>query len=868
MNFTLKCCGKSNPIGIDPDNVRLHFETDGSREASGYTIKIKEEASQKTVYKACCDGFTAWVPAAVLAEREVYSWQINATLPDGSTVVSQAGLFETGLRIWQGKWVGLDTQPGQVLEFRKEIAVESKPLKARLYICGVGYFRPKLNGMGLDDTYFIPPVTDYTTRPQFPETIHGHRITYYTYDVTQLLQTGSNVLSAEVSEGYYSNWEKALYEPLPDMSFGQPGLIYELHLQDQNGWKRIVSGTDTQVRITNAVSRLYAGDVIDFSREPGPYQPAKLLPEPDGVMTSPVCRDDRVRQILTPVKTWKTAEGTVYDFGINHSGGLQFTAFAPGKTTLHVRFAEVLNDNGSLNFETGAFHATHIYTDEPKDIYQENTYHLQAGSNTVAPGFGWFCYRYALIAFEDGVELQDVKSLFICMDVEQNGEFSCENSTLNRINDMFLQTLRCNMHSGVLSDCPHRERLPYTGDGALVMKSVCYNLSALDFYYKWFEDILDSQYEDGMIPNTAPHLGGGGGYAWGNALCVVTKQLYALTGDMTVARRGYDAIVRWLAYYQSKCDENYIVRANSHSWMLGDWLAPGVVCSDVHYISTVCYLQAVKTAAFIAKLLDTQSCSKWEALQNRIIEGINRVFFDEKKCTYGNGVQGENMLALAEGIVPEVYRKKMETQLCHHYTEETDYHLDTGIVLTPVLINYLTENGFRDIAYRIMTAKTYPSYYYLMEGDTTFSEHWSKKWPDYYIGEPGNSKLVSGGGDLSHCHPMYGSVAAWLYERVAGLDLSEMHQKQVLVKPYFMDRLAWAKAEKNTAFGKVSVDWSNRDGKCRLQLQIPGDLKALCCFPAVCGSLTDTVTGKRYTPDADGYYRFTLEAGQRTLLGE
>ncbi len=867
MNFSLKCCGRENPIGIDPGNVRLHFETDGNREISSFTIEIKEQSSQKTVCSLSENGFTVWVPADVLEEKTAYIWQVKALLSDGSAVISQPGTFETGLQKWQGVWIGLDTEPGQVLEFRKSITVETKPLKARLYICGLGYFQAKLNGLRLDDTYFTPPVTDYTPRPQYPHPLSGHHITYYTYDVTQLLQAGDNVLSAEISDGYYSNWEKAGYEPIPDVSFGQNGLIYELHLEEETGLRRIVSGRDTDVRITNAVSQLYAGDVIDFTRQPEAYQPAKCIPAPVGTMTSPMCEDDRVYQVLPAVKSWKVKGGTVFDFGANHSGGLQFTALSKEKNTLTVRFAEVLNEDGSLNFETGAYHATHLETGEPKSIYQGNTYHLQAGRNSIAPGFSWFCYRYALILHGENVELQDVKSLFICMDLGQNGAFSCSDSTLNRINHMFLQTLRCNMHSGILSDCPHRERLPYTGDGGVVMKSVYYNLSALDFYYKWFRDILDSQYENGMIPNTAANLGGGGGYAWGNALCIVTKQLYALTGDMTIAHRGYEAVQKWLGYYESKRDADFIIRSNSHTWLLGDWLAPEVVTSNVYYISTVCYLQAAKTALFLAEILEPADCEKWQRLIVSITDGINRVFFDKEKLTYGNGVQGENMLALAEDIVPELYQKQMQQALRQHYTVETEYHLDTGIVLTPVLINYLTDHGFRAVAYQIMTAKTYPSYFSLMEGDTTFSEHWSKKWPDYYFGEPGNSRLVKGGGDLSHCHPMFGSVAAWLYERVAGLDLSELYLHTVHIKPFFMDSLDWAKAHKKTAYGEAAVEWSKKEKQLQLQLQIPGSLSGQCCFPAICDSLTDSVTGQCYHPDADGYFRFRISAGHRTLIG-
>lgn len=860
MKFLLKCCGREAPLGVDPENVRLHFETDGTREITACTIQISQYDTGQTVCSLSCEGYTAWVPAQYLRPCTGYCWQVRAALADGSVLTSEPGFFETGLQQWQGQWIGLPAPDGQVLEFRKEITLSARPEKARLYICGLGFFAAQLNGCDLDQSYFVPPVTNFTYRPQFPDRDSGYRVTYYTYDVTALLQPGSNVLTAQVSDGYYSHWEKFMFEPLPDMTFGQPGLIYELHIRDGEGEHRFVSDPTTCVRPGNGISRLYAGDQIDYTAELSAYTPAVPVTPPTGVLTAPECPEDRVIRELKPVASWKTPEGTVYDFGINHSGGLRLRATAPEETTLHIQFAEVLNPDGSVNVETGTWHAPHIITGETRSIYQQSTYRLKKGENIIHPKFSWNCYRYALIS--DTAQITELSSLFIHMDLKDDGSFASAEPILGRIHEMFVHTLKCNMHSGCISDCPHRERLPYTGDGSLVMRSACYSLSAVDFFYKWFRDILDSQCADGKIPNTAPHLGGGGGYAWGNAVCVVTRQLYELTGDKTVARQGYEAIRRWIAYCQRNCDDSGVIRSNDHSWLLGDWLAPEVVTSDVYYISTVCYLQAVKTALFLAQALEEAEQEAWKALTVSITEAINRVFFDPEACAYGNGVQGENMLALAEQIVPPEYRQKMKEQLIRHYTVETDYHLDTGIVLTPVLINYLTENGMCDIAWRIMTAKTYPSYFSLMDNETTFSEHWSKQWPDYYIGEIGNSKLIKGGGDLSHCHPMYGSVVAWLYEKVAGLDLTKLYQKTVQITPYFMEYLPWAEAKKTTPWGEVTVHWSREEDGYAIRLSVPQGLTAQCCFPAVCHCLRDAATGRSYHPDRDGYFRFRLEAGQ------
>lgn len=866
MMMELRCCGEKAPIGVDKHNIRLSFTSCGSPER--YEIKVWEEATGRQVWQKEAD-LVSWVDPACLEEKTAYRWQVT----DKKDGTSEEARFETGPEQWQGRWIAGHGEEGRVLEFRRHFTLEQRPRKARLYVCGLGYFSPQLNGRDLEEAYFIPPVTEYTARASLLEegshAATGHRVTYYTYDITELLSAGENSLNVQVAGGYYSNQEKTDFEPQPDLSFGEPCLIFEIHMEDKNGdLRKLLSDTKTLVRCTNTLSQLFSGDRIDFTEEPGPFLPARLAKAPQGRMTSPQCPPDRLKETLTAVNTWEIPEGTVYDFGVNHSGGLRFTAEAEEETELVISYAEVLNEDGTLNMETAAWHGEHNDTGEKKHIYQQSVYRLKAGINEIAPRFSWFCYRYVLIPRCSKVRICSLHSLFIHTDIERDGSFECADPLLSRIDGVFQQTLLCNMHSGLVMDCPHREKVPYTGDGKLVMKSAFYGNDVGAYYYKWFRDILDAQTPEGLIPNSAPYYGGGGGYAWGNSLCTVAKQLYAWTGDPVVAEQGYAAIRKWLDYYESKRDENFTIRGNSHNWMLGDWLAPEPVISNVYYISTVCYLQAAKTALFFADILDPSACGKWRQLIGNINEGIQKVFFDEKALTFGNGVQGENMLALAEDIVPAAYKAPMEAALRHHYTVQTHYHLDTGIVLTPVLMDYLTENGFRDIAWELMTARTYPSYFNLMDGDTTFSEHWSKKWPDYYCGEPKKSRLVKGGGDLSHCHPMYGATVAWLYEKVAGLDLNTLYRREIHVTPYFMDRLAWAKAEKKTPFGQALVRWTGEDGRCRLEISVPAGLKAKCSFPACCGELINKQTGERYRPDETGFFRFALDGGSWELEAE
>lgn len=773
------------------------------------------------------------------------------------------------MNVKKARWIQAPGQSYNVKRFKKTFSIDQKINEAKLYICGLGYFKAFCNGRHLDDTYYQPLVTDYNHREQPENTLLGkstsHHYTYYIYDVTAHLQIGENVLEADVANGYYEDTDRLTCEP--DYSFGTAKLIYELQITTDDGIFYIASDTDTLVREQNYRSSLYVGDRVDFTKEAGDYVNSVPADAPDGEAVLPACQPDRVIRILAPVSVTELSDGLLYDFGENHSGGLRLTVDAKEGDELVIRYAEILGEDGKPNYETSAWHDEHPKTGDTMDIYQENHYILKEGSNEIAPMFSWFCYRYALLSMPQSTQVQKIESLFISMDMEKDGHFTCSEDVLVRTNKMFEQTLRCNMHSGLLTDCPHREKRPYTGDGQLVMKAAYYNLDATDFYYKWFQDLLDSQTEEGQIPNSAPDFGGGGGYAWGNALCSVTKQLYQFTGDEEVLRRGYPAIRRWIAFYDKHADADGIIRSNDHDWMLGDWLAPDTVVSNLYYINTVCYYLAMDMAQWIAQICAKDDVRMWEKKKAELADGINRVFFDEAKLQYGNGVQGEDVMALAAGIVQPAYKQALLEKVRYHYSVETDYHLDTGIILTPVLLDYLTEHGMRDIAYRLMTAKTYPSYYTLMEDDTTFAEHWSKKWPDYYYGNE-NSRFIKGGGDLSHCHPMYGSVCSWLYERVAGLDLTELYRKYVGIHPYFTDCLSDAAADKMTIYGKTSVAWSVSEDELKLRVQIPEELTGKVFFPSSYTTIQNQMTGESYQADEEGCFHFNIPSGTWEFIAQ
>lgn len=147
-----------------------------------------------------------------------------------------------------------------------------------------------------------------------------------------------------------------------------------------------------------------------------------------------------------------------------------------------------------------------------------------------------------------------------------------------------------------------------------------------------------------------------------------------------------------------------------------------------------------------------------------------------------------------------------------------------------------------------------------MKNETTFPEHWSKKWPDFYVGDIGNSKLVKGGGDLSHCHPMYGSVVSWLYEKVAGLDLSGLYEQVIKITPFFTEYLNEARASKLTPYGNVEIEWNCECDTLRIKTRIPNNLTGKLYFPSKHKKIKCLATGEIYEAK-NGFFDFEVKAG-------
>lgn len=712
-------------------------------------------------------------------------------------------------------WIEADEKSSNVLSFKKRFVSGRIESNVVLGICGLGFYEAYLNGERISDEYFKPVFTDYEERNVAMHRRGDHTVTVDFFDVTSLLRDGTNDLEILVGDGYYRNVDK---EKEPIVTFGEKKLIFEVF--DGKGESLVYSDADTLVSVTGKSSTLFFGDRWDFTADNPSYGRAKLALPVNGKFVRASVANDRAERILSPIAVRRSENGYVYDFRINHSGGLRFSVKGKRGSVLKIEYAEVLNEAGSLNLHTSRWEHYEASEDKTYFIDQTSEYKLSGGEDRIYPLFCWRCYRYVHVFCEEHFEIFDMNSVFIHTDLRQTGKFSCSDARLMKIYDAALLTIKNNLHAGTLNDCPHREKRAYTGDGQLVSEALLYTFDAEAFLSKWLDDILCSQRDNGQVPNSAPYICGGGGYAWGNAIVEIPELLYRSTGKIKYVSRAYDCVKHWVEY----CYKT-IAEKESHdygTWLLGDWLAPGITVFNIEFMSFLCLYRACDLTSRFAKLLKKdEDAAIYRKGTAYIGETINKKFFDAKSGNYCDGVQGENILPLYFGITQEVAKTLVLKNVEKTYKDNA-YHIDTGIVGTKYIFETLIANGLTDTAFDILTNESAPSFSDMLNGETTMSEHWSRKWPDYKLA--GGDIVVKGGGDLSHCHPMLCSVLTTLYKYVGGLDLTLLGEKKAVFAPVFYKRVEYASFEKETEDGKIRAAWKREGNTLKAELDIPQEI--------------------------------------------
>ena len=779
-----------NPMGIDVARPRFSWQLghdQRGQKQTAYQILVSTSPEVKTgdLWDSGRVESTQSVHVVYngkpLASAQTCYWKVRWWDSAGKpSPYSEAARFEMGLlnpKDWKGTWI---TGGGQL---RKEFVIKGAPTRARVYIAGLGYYELRINGRKVGDHVLDP---GWTTYPR--------RVLYVTYDVTSYLRQGPNAVAVMLGQG----------------KFDGRVLLFQLNIDTQGGEKRLEIASDTSWRVHPGPivsDSVYDGETYDARLEtpgwdmPGfsdaAWKPATAAEAPKGELSAQMMPPIRVVDTILPLKMTSPKPGVyVFDMGQNFSGWVRLRVRGPRGTEVRLRHAELLYDDGTLNVEN-------LRTARATDVY-----YLRGDPNgeVYEPRFTYHGFRYVEVSGYPGTPKPgDVMGAVVNSDVAATGGFAASKPILNEIQRLVYWGTRSNLHS-IPTDCNQRdERMGWMADAHLAAESAIYNFDMAAFYTNFLRNIRDVQASDGTVTDTVPHVWGRrpADPAWGAAYPLMAWYMYLYYGDRRILEQHYEGIKAWTDFLKSRAEDG-IVRY----YYYGDWApierTPGPLVSTFYY----CWSADITARAALI-LGKTDEAEEYLKLAASIRQAFHREFFNPATGSYANGTQTASLLPLYLNIVPDNLRSAIQSDLIGDIVYRNNTHLTTGIVGTKYLLPFLTRVGRSDLAYELATQTTYPSWGYMISrGATTLWELWQEK---------------TGPSMNSHNHPMFGSIGAWFYSALAGInpDAGAPGFERIRFEPQVVRDLQWVSGSIQTARGEVSCAWRREEQKLRIEITVP-----------------------------------------------
>jgi len=688
-----------------------------------------------------------------------------------------------------GKWVGCGTceAPWIFGEFMVEEAANRV-----IDICGLGFFELYINGKKVSEDVLVPVWSDYSARKgqrlKYPiRDERSYQVYFCRYDISEFLKEGMNTIEVLLGNGWYNQRER---NAEGEMWYGRPKLWFEMKEQENSDKVLLCSGEWLKWRPSNIIfNNIYIGEVQGFAWEHDAkaFAYVEETEAPEGMLRLQECPADRVIREVIPVLIGEKDGRKIYDAGENITGWVTCKEVEELGKKVTIRYAEELNEDNTLAFES---------TGGLKQVQKDE--YISAGKNDVcAPHFTWHGFRY----FDIDGAVEDICVQVVHSDVEVTGSFRCSDENINWLVEAYVRSRLGNMHCGVPMDCPHRERLGYTGDAQAVCGTDFWMLDGDAFYRKWMDDIAAGQCKNsGHVQHTAPFYGGGGGPGgWGGAMVLIPWAHYNRYKDSEILKRYYPNMCNYIRYMYSRCDENgLVVREEDKGWCLGDWCAPERVDIPTEFVNTYYLIRCLGVVLEIANIIGEQ-CPYSEEDLEKAKEVFRAQFYDPASNSYVGGIQGADSFALDIGLG----NGEMAEAMALRYKEEPAF--DTGFLGTGILIRQLFKQGYGDTAIKLLKSEA-PGQSYgwqRKQGATTLWERWN--------------------GYESHNHPMFGSPIQWLFEGLLGIQVKDVLE----IQPLFTEELEWAEGQAETVFGTVLVKWQHTEKGIALEVNIPCETKVI-----------------------------------------
>jgi alpha-L-rhamnosidase len=522
----------------------------------------------------------------------------------------------------------------------------------------------------------------------------------------------------------------------------------------------------------------------------------------------------RATELIHPLAVSEPRHGAhVFDMGQNFTGVIRIKATGPAGTIVTLRYAEVLTDSGELYTEA-------LRGARCQDRYIKATDDVE----TWQPRFTFHGFRFVEVeGLAAEPDLETVTGIVLHTAMERTGEIRTASEMVNKLAENIRWGQRSNFLE-VPTDCPQRdERLGWTGDAQIFIRTATFNYDVAAFFTKWLRDLFDAQRPDGWFCMVAPAINpwpnpDAGFAAWTDAGIICPWTMYHVYGDTRIVERYWDNMVAQMDYF-ARTSRN-LIRPNEG---FGDWVSlnadtPKDLLGTAYFAYDA--LLMADMARGIGREADAQRYQK-------LYEDI-RTAFQKEFIEHDGGLRGRTqcayVLALRFNLLPEHLRQTATAFLAQDLAYRGG-HFSTGFVGLKDLMPTLSDVGRHDLACRILLNEDFPSWgYQIRAGATTTWERWDGWTEELGLQTPTMN---------SFNHYAFGAVGEWMFTHLAGIDISEVAYRRVRIRPHPDARLRHVRARYRSAAGWVTTEWllDVRGRKLTLRCRIPVGAQALVELP-------------------------------------
>ncbi|OXA81501.1 alpha-L-rhamnosidase [Flavobacterium aquidurense] len=844
----------NNPEGIDVLQPRLSWQINAE------VNDVKQTAYQilvaSTLEKLNANNADLWDSGKVesneavniiykgkkLENRQDVFWKVAIWTNKGEVKSNNNAHFSIGILTyadWKStRWIGYEklSKDDSVSQYarlsarylRKEINLKKQVKNAKVYIMGMGLYELYINGNKIGDQVLAPVPTDYTKN-----------VKYNVFDVTSQLKEGKNMLGTILGNGRFFAMRQD-YKPYKIKSFGLPKMALQLFVEYTDG-STVIIRTDDSWKVTTDGPILsnneYDGEEYDARKEMKGWNTtnfddkswvnARYVQEPGGFYEGQMTPNMKIMGEVKPISIKATAKGTyILDMGQNMVGWLQLRVKGKSGDQVTMKFAESLQADGAL------------YIANLRDAKTTDVYTLKGeGEEIWEPRFIFHGFRFVEVSgFPTKPTVDNFVGKVVYDDIKTTGTFESSDAIMNQIFKNAYWGIRGN-YKGMPIDCPQRnERQPWLGDRTTGAYGESFLFDNQTLYAKWLDDIKNAQTQDGGLPDVAPAFWRyyGDNVTWPGTYITVADMLYQQFADQEVIKKQYPYMKKWMLYME----ENYLLNDLMDKDKYGDWCVPPeslelirskdpARLTDGGLISSAFYYQLLGIMKKFAKISNADAdIEYYNNLSERISKAFNAKYLNAATNTYANNTVTANVLPLAFGLVPENIKEKVFQNMVHEVEVTKMGHISTGVIGTQFLMRTLTNFGRGDLAFKLASNKTYPSWGFMVEnGATTIWELWNGNTADPSMNSQNHVMLL-------------GDLLIWYYENMAGIKSNPETPgfKQIIMKPDFAAGLTYVNASYESIHGLIKSNWKKSKNNLQWDITVPANTSALVYLPTTTSS--------------------------------